>query len=194
MSTATMISSTRYTPLAKETMMDTPELVIAAQDVLRQGLRLLSTLSDAKYSRVVAAPFNASIGQHYRHVLEHFQCLINGLPVGEVNYDARQRNPRIENEAAFATTATGDVLNTLQTWTDATLGHYCASVSSVAYSSAAPSRIDSNIARELAYCIGHAIHHYAIIRLVCNEVGVSVPAEFGYAPSTIKYQSTMAAD
>jgi hypothetical protein len=54
--------------------------------------------------------------------------------------------------------------------------------------------IDSNIGRELAYCIGHAIHHYAIVRLICNEVGVEVPKDFGYAPSTLKHQSSLAAD
>jgi hypothetical protein len=173
---------------------DVPELVAAAQDVLLQGLDLLFQLGDPKYSQVARQPFNASIGGHYRHVLEHFHCLLEGLPAGTVNYDARRRNPRIENEVTFASIATCDVLRALKKWTGETLERKCTTVSSVAYRSDSAAMIDSNIGRELAYCIGHAIHHYAIVRLICNEVGIEAPRDFGYAPSTLKHQSSMAAD
>ncbi|HKM68174.1 MAG TPA: hypothetical protein VJX70_13480 [Candidatus Acidoferrum sp.] len=171
-----------------------PELILAGQDVLLQGFNLLFQLGDHKYSQKARAPFDASIGGHYRHVLEHFQCLIEGLPAGEVNYDARRRNSRIENEVIFATIFTCDILRALKKWTDATLERRCKTVSSVAYHSDSAAAIDSNIGRELAYCIGHAIHHYAIIRLICNEVDVEVPKDFGYAPSTLKHQSGLATD
>jgi uncharacterized damage-inducible protein DinB len=170
-----------------------PGLVIAAKDVLEQGLGLLGHI-EGKYSAVAASPFNASIGQHYRHVLEHFQCLLQGAASGEVNYDSRQRNPRIETETAYAGAATREVLQQIENWTDVTLQQRCTTVSTVAYHSDAPSTISSNLARELAYCIGHAIHHYAIIRLLCSHLGVQIPAEFGYAPSTLKFQSTMTVD
>src|SRR5437773_951430 len=52
-----------------------PELIVAAQDVLLQGLGLLFELGDRMYSHVTGTPFNASVGQHYRHVLEHFAIL-----------------------------------------------------------------------------------------------------------------------
>jgi len=171
-----------------------PGLVAAAQKVLLQGLDLLFKTNDCNYSTVVRAPFSASIGGHYRHVLEHFQCLIQGLATGSVNYDARQRNPRIENEVTFASIATCDVLQALKKWSERTLERKCTTVSSVAYHSDSAAMIDSNVGRELAYCIGHAIHHYAIVRLICNEVGVEVPKDFGYAPSTLKHQSSLAAD
>lgn len=178
---------------AKEIPFQTPELVIAAEEVLEQGLRLLDSSAE-KYSLVAPAPFAASIGQHYRHVLEHFHCLLEGAASGEVNYDSRKRNPRIENEIAYAGEATREVINKIQTWDDAALAQRCSTVSSLAYHSDSPSLISSNLGRELAYCIGHAIHHFAIIRLLCSHVGVEVPADFGYAPSTLKYQSSMAAD
>jgi hypothetical protein len=171
-----------------------PELVAAAQQVLLQGLNLLFQLGDRQYSHIARAPFNASIGGHFRHVLEHFHCLIEGRTAGEVNYDARRRNPRIENEVTFASIATCDVLRTLKKWNRQALECQCKTVSSVAYSPGAPPLLDSNIGRELSYCVAHAIHHYAIIRLICNEVGAEVPKEFGYAPSTQKHHSSLAAD
>ena len=174
--------------------METPELVGAAQDVLLQGLGLLFELKDHNYSHSVPAPFNASVGQHYRHVLEHFHSLIVGVRAGEVNYDARERNPRLQGEVTYASIATCDVLRALKGYTEDTLGRPCKVINSVGYSSPQAATFPSNISRELAYCIGHAIHHYAIIRLICHEVGITVPPEFGVAPSTLRHLSSASAD
>jgi hypothetical protein len=173
---------------------ETPELVAASQDVLLQGLELLFDLWDRTYSRVVEAPYNASIGQHYRHVMEHFQCLLRGMRSGEVNYDARDRNLRLESEVTFASIATCDILRGIKNYDSDTLSRPCKVIHSVSYEAAQPTAIESNVGRELAYCTGHAIHHYAIIRLICSQVGVNVPKEFGFAPSTLKYMSTLSAD
>ena len=182
-----------FTPRERASM-DTPELVDAAQEVLAQGLSLLFQLSDRTYASVASAPFNASVGQHFRHVLEHFQCLINGMRAGEVNYDARDRNHRLETEVTYSTVATCDVLRALKRYTDETLARDCKIIHSVGYGTVKPSSLESNVGRELAYCVGHAIHHYAIIRLVCNEIDVTVPPEFGFAPSTVKHMAALAAD
>lgn len=167
-----------------------PELVLAAHAVLAQGMALLGGLGDARYSAKAGAPFNASIGGHYRHVLEHFQCLLEGIDSGIVDYDARRRNLRIESEPAFALLATQTVIEQLASLSASSLRHDCMTVSSVAYESPASPTVHSSVARELAYCIGHAIHHYAMIRLICGVGGIELPAEFGYAPSTLKHQAT----
>lgn len=180
-------------PMNKATQ-QTPELVVASQDVLIQGLGLLFNIWDTTYSRVAEAPYSASIGGHYRHVLEHFQCVIRGIRSGEINYDARERNPRLETEVTYATIATCDVLRAIKNYTDAAVARPCKVVKSISYGSAPPSVIESNVGRELAYCVGHAIHHYAIVRLICSHIGVKVPNEFGIAPSTLKSRSSLAAD
>ncbi|GAC1670032.1 MAG: hypothetical protein PVS2B2_00230 [Candidatus Acidiferrum sp.] len=178
----------------REQRMETPEIIEAAQDVLSQGLGLLLDLGDHTYSRVVAAPISASIGQHYRHVLEHFQRLLQGLRTGEINYDARERNLRMQTEVAYASLTTCDILRELKLWTNGTLEGNCKVISIVGFRSSRPSCLESNIGRELAYCVGHAIHHYAIIRLVSGAIGISVPEEFGFAPATLHHMSTLAAD
>lgn len=168
------------------------EIVAAAQDVLLQGLGLLFELGNHTYSHVARDPFNASIGQHYRHVLEHFQSLVTGLRAGEINYDARERNLRMQTDVTYASIATCDILRALKRYPNEALTRNCTVINSVGYSAPGPSSFTSNISRELAYCAGHAIHHYAIIRLIGHEVGLPVPAEFGVAPSTIKYMNTVA--
>jgi hypothetical protein len=182
-----------HTPMSR-TAPTTPELIVACQDVLLQGLGLLFKLSDRTYAQFVEAPYSASIGGHYRHVLEHFHCVVRSIRSGEINYDARERNPGLETEVTYASIATCDVLRAIKNYNEAILNRASKVVNSVSYGSSEPSVIDTNVGRELAYCIGHAIHHYAIVRLICSQLGIDVPNEFGIAPSTLKYKSSMAAD
>ena len=182
-----------FTPMV-ESQMKTPGIIAAAQDVLMQGLGLLFELNDRTYAHAAPTPFNSSIGQHYRHVLEHFHSLIKGLPAEEINYDARERNARLQGEVTYASIATCDVLRALKLYTQETLARGCRVINSVGYGASQPSTFESNASRELAYCVGHAIHHYAIIRLICHEIGITVPTEFGVAPSTLKHMTSLAAD
>ena len=178
----------RHVPVEK------PEIVKAAQAVLNQGLDLLIKLDNASYSQIARAPFRASVGQHFRHIVEHFQAVIWGMRSGEVNYDARARNVRTENEVSHASVVTCEILRALNRLTKEDLSERCDVVASLGYGSCAPSRLQSNFGREVADCTAHAIHHYAIIRLICAELGVAVPDEFGYAPATLKHVADPAAD
>ncbi len=144
-------------PKAVERAMKTSTLMTDAREVLLQGLTLLFDLDDHRYSQVAGAPFNASIGQHYRHVIEHFQSLTRGLPSGEINYDARDRNVRLQSEVTYGSIATCDILRVLKRYTDETLARDCTVINSVGYGNAGASKFQSNIGRELAYCAGHAI-------------------------------------
>ena len=194
MSVALPVAYLSECPTVNKTSHPTPDLVVASQDVLLQALGLLFKIWDATYSRMAEAPYSASIGGHYRHILEQFQGLVRGIRSGEINYDARERNPRLETEVTYATIATCDVLRAIKNYTEESLARPCKVVSSVSYRSGVTSVTESNIGRELAYCVGHAIHHYAIVRLICSHLGVEVPKEFGIAPSTLKSRSSITAD
>jgi hypothetical protein len=184
------MSAVLQMPKAVEPAMKASTLMTDAREVLLQGLTLLFDLDDHRYSQVAGVPFNASIGQHYRHVLEHFQSLTRGLQSGRINYDARERSVRLQSEVTYGSIATCDILRALKRYTDELLARECNVTNSVGYSGVGPSTFQSNIGRELAYCAGHAIHHYAIIRLLCHQIGVDVPAEFGIAPSTLKHMAS----
>ena len=65
---------------------------------------------------------------------------------------------------------------------------------SVGYGETDTEAVKSNLAREVMFCVGHAIHHFAILRLLCAGVGVNLPYEFGVAPSTLKHLEAEAAE
>ncbi len=94
--------------------MNRSPLIAAVAEVLRQGESLLCVLDDEKYTRKLRPAFNSAIGGHYRHCLDHFQSLLDGLDADEVNYDHRKRDPRIENDRKFALAETHRILKACQ--------------------------------------------------------------------------------
>ena len=63
---------------------------------------VLSKLPQEDYTRPCAALSDSTIGQHVRHIIELFQCLLNQYDGGVINYDLRERNQAIENGVEFA--------------------------------------------------------------------------------------------
>jgi hypothetical protein len=169
-------------------------VVTAAEEVLKQGLSLLANLDSEQYAFVEPEPFNVSIGQHYRHVLDHFLCLASGVKVFEINYDKRARNPRLETDIHYARAVTLDLIQSVRKYDYETLSRPCSVLYSTAYGAGEPTPLVSVVERELAYCAGHAVHHYAIIKLLCSVYGVSTIPEFGVAPSSMKHLQSQAAN
>ena len=160
------------------------------RDVLQQGCLFLDRIGDETYARPLEGEFAGSLGAHYRHVLDHFLCLAEGLRTGEVNYDQRRRNPQLENSVACARLVTEGLTDELGQLSGETLQRECAVTYSVAYGESEDEAVRSNVAREIMFCVGHAIHHFAILKLLCAGVGLKLPYEFGIAPSTLKHLET----
>src|SRR6266516_2901734 len=76
---------------------DSRVLIESVIETLQQGETLLTEISDQTYTRKVPIAFNASIGGHYRHCLDHFRSLLDSAMNGDLNYDHRERGTLIEN-------------------------------------------------------------------------------------------------
>jgi hypothetical protein len=172
----------------------TKSLNTAVRDVLQQGFVFLKRVGDEPYARPLGGEFETSLGAHYRHVLDHFLCLSEGLQTGEVNYDQRRRNPQIESSVLCARLVTEGLIDELGGLSHEILRSECTVTYSVGYGETEAEAVRSNLAREVMFCVGHAIHHYAILRLLCAGVGVKLPYEFGVAPSTLKHLETVATE
>jgi hypothetical protein len=168
-------------------------LISAAEDVLRQGLALLDSVDDASYSRKEEGPWGSSIGAHYRHVLDHFLCPLEGLSRSQIDYDRRGRNRDIESSVQAARLATHKLIEELLALPNDALHRDCTVAYSVNYGDCDAQSVPSTVARELMFCVGHAIHHYAIMKLLCSQRAVGLHNKFGLAPSTLKYQQVQAA-
>jgi hypothetical protein len=158
------------------------------QNVFVQLTETLNQLSADEYIQPSKTLFNASIGQHVRHIIELFLCLEKGYESGVVNYEKRKRDYQIETNKDLANQLLKDIYHRLEKPnTDLVMEaeDYENTAGIVA--------IPSNYYREIAYNLEHTIHHMALIRVGVNEVStIELPQEFGVAYSTIKYRQQCA--
>lgn len=173
--------------------MSVVSLKAAVEAVLLQGCNLLRVVSPAQYARRADGPDGASLGAHYRHVLDHFWCLLDGIEGGHVNYDARRREARLETSLEAAQAVTEDLIARFRGLPDDLLRRECTVVYSVGYGESEALAVDSNVVREVMFCVGHAIHHFAILKLLGAAIPLKLPFEFGVAPSTLKHLEAQAA-
>jgi len=163
-------------------------LLASARDVLAQGSALLLALDDVAYATKLPAAFNASIGGHIRHSLDHFRSVLDGLDADEINYDARTRDPRIENVRAVALVAARRQLRETESLDADVMDRPIRVRAKVSYAGEESPAAMTTVGREIMFCVIHAIHHYALIGVMCGLLGVRLPEGFGVAPATVKYE------
>jgi uncharacterized damage-inducible protein DinB len=166
---------------------DIRRILDAAVAILRQGEELLSALSPDTYAQKVPVVFNASIGGHYRHCLDHFTSLVRGLEGGAVDYDHRERDTRLETQPALALALTRQMRMALERLAPEALDMPVAARCEVSYARGQSPTTRSTLARELVYVIAHAIHHYALISVMARLLKAGLPEHFGVAPSTVAH-------
>ena len=163
----------------------------AADAILGQGEQLLVVLSDEQYSRKLSLAMNSSIGEHYRHCLEHFQSLLNAVELDRVDYDRRQRDPQVETQRWKALQLTGALQRRLREISEVILARRIIAACQVNYCPTTSFPTQSSVAREMVYVVAHAIHHYALIAILARSMSISLPAHFGVAPSTLSHRGDL---
>lgn len=186
----TLLMADEFRTVREKHLADQRRIVDGAIAILRQGEDLLGALSADAFTRRVPIAFNAAIGGHYRHCLDHFASLLRALDQDEVNYDHRERDTRIETQPEFALAVTRQMRARLQELPaevlDATIKARC----EISYAHGDSPATGSTFGREMVYAIAHAIHHYALISVMARLMDVKLPEHFGVAPSTVAHQRT----
>jgi hypothetical protein len=155
-------------------------------EVVRQLTDLLKQLKPKEYSQPLAVLNRSSIGQHTRHVVEFYQCLLKGVRGGIVDYDARERDLLLENDLDF----TINCLEEIEKYIDQIKNPNEPLLLLVSYCTDNQYFIETNFLREMVYLVEHSIHHYALIRIGLQEnfSNIFIPKNFGVAYSTVKHR------
>lgn len=159
--------------------------VNVAIDVLSQFRGVIIQLNNVEYVAPLQIFNGSSIGKHGRHIIEFFQCLMKSTTEGTVNYDARIRYLRLEEDVQYSV----DVLDKITAYLlDNNFNNMRISLVSE-FGNDTQTTIPTNFNRELIYLIEHSIHHFALMRIGIQEnfPHVNLPDCFGVAYSTIKY-------
>lgn len=165
------------------------ELIQAVIETLDQGEALLAQMSDETYTRKLPVAFNAAVGGHYRHCLDHFRSLLDAAATGDLNYDHRERGTLIEQDRGAALAATRELRQGYARLEPVLLARPLVVTCKTSYAASGSQVSPSTVGREIMYAVAHAVHHYALIGIMAGLMGVPLPAGFGVAPSTIKHQT-----
>ncbi len=164
------------------------QLQQAVNNVFVQLAETIRQLTPEQYSQPCGNLVNNTIGQHVRHIIELFQCLENGYPESQVNYEKRKRDKQIESNKDLALQLLQDIHSNLSRPDKELTLH-----ASYDDHSQEPIAIKTNYFREIAYNLEHTIHHMALIRVGINEVAdITIPEDFGVASSTVKHRKQCA--
>jgi len=150
--------------------------------LLEQGAGIAETAARAGLA------FESQIGPHLRHVIEHYDALLSGLDRGVIDYDRRCRERALERDPVLArgrcaTLAEGFSARLAQPWPESL-------VVAIDGGLAGDDRYVSTSTplRELLFVAGHAVHHYALLRLLLQQRGVILPESIGKAPATLRHE------
>ena len=164
-------------------------LVQAVLDTLAQGEELLQELDDDAYTSKLPVAFQASIGGHYRHCLDHFRSLLQAIEGSPLNYDARERNTLVENDRFAALNATRTLRTEYEQLAAPGLSRHLEVTCKTSYSQSGPQCSSSTVGREMMYVVAHAVHHYALMGIMAGLMGIRTPPGFGIAPATLKHRA-----
>lgn len=146
---------------------------------------LLNGLTNEEYTKSLPVLFNASLGQHVRHVLECYICLIKGIPIGVVDYDRRERDQKIECNVVHAIFVIDSICEAIDRMNQNATLQFCGDCGLHERNRFS---ITSNCERELMHNLDHAIHHQALIKIGLNSIDrlYLISDDFGVAPSSLR--------
>jgi hypothetical protein len=165
--------------------LNTSALQNANREALNQLVKVVEQFQNKDYAKPLAILSNNSIGMHFRHILEFYDCLLKGYENEIVEYDNRPRRQLLEESPYHAIEFAIELNQKLLHLIDKPL-----TLSSNLTSSATDSTlISSSFYRELTFTIEHTIHHFAILKiaLLSSFPEIELPENFGMAYSTIRY-------
>ncbi len=153
-------------------------------EVLEELQGFLDQLRSEDFSEVSSVLRTSSIGQHVRHILEMYECLISQYASGIVCYEHRNRDNVLETDLDQAISKIKNIRSSIQLadkeiYLKLTL-------------ESGKDTVQSSYFRELWYNLEHCIHHQALIKVACNQLDyISLPVGFGVARSTIDYVKSL---
>lgn len=161
--------------------------------VLRQGRDLVRALDDEAYTKNAPTLALSGVGPHLRHVVdfyERFLAALESAPTDDgpysirIDYDARDRDPRLETDPQHAVGVLERAIERLRAVVDHPAG---ANDTTLQVRGDGSPWTDSTVSRELQSLVSHTVHHYALIAIAVRSQGGEPETEFGVAPSTLRH-------
>ncbi len=142
---------------------------------------LLSILTNEELSNNSVPPYFSSLGCHIRHILDFYDCVINVDSNKRIDLTARKRNHKIECDSKAAVQYLNVIIEKLNN-IEFQLDEKVFVIDDLGLGK---TEIQYTMEAILAQANSHAIHHYAIMSYILDNLGIVLQdEEFGYNPTT----------
>ena len=165
-------------------------LLAVIDNIFFQMKVYLDQIGEDRYREKLEIFSGSSIGQHTRHIIEFFLCLVNQLEAKLINYDQRDRKRDIEEDPASAVRILDSLSNILR---EVQAPESLQLVTCYGGGTSDQTQVETTFERELLYNIEHAIHHLAMIKIGLKAIAseMDLPSDFGIAQSTLSYRKNI---
>lgn len=125
----------------------------------------------------------SGISAHFRHNLDFVNGFLNGIEAGKIDYNRRERDTRVEQNRQYAAKSFRFAIRRLQNLPPEI------TEKKVSVRSEIEENLwhESSASRELEFLHSHTVHHHALVAERLESFGINVSADFGVAPSTLKF-------
>lgn len=154
---------------------------------LEQAVHLVENLTDTQYADPAPLKMGSSVGAHLRHCIDHYDNALAGIPRQRIDYDARRREVRLETSRVDGLAKLRELAEGLRAISELPDQRLMVKMDCGDEETEACWWTESSIRRELQFLISHTVHHFAIIKMALTAAGLTVGADFGMAPSTLRY-------
>ncbi|KAG9326478.1 hypothetical protein KVV02_001657 [Mortierella alpina] len=162
------------------------------------------------YTKPSVLACQGTIGKHVRHLHDHYRLLLSTYPPNKnssvsdewiLDYDRRSREVPMETDIDHAIQELERlqfILQKYQTPVDPSTPSQTMDITvptnllqpitlqATIDPMHSPVSFQTTFGRELWFCSLHAVHHFAMIKVICGEFGMALTEGFGLAPSTVK--------
>ena len=162
--------------------------------ILLELRSLIEKFTPQSFTQKNKTLFGASIGEHFRHIIEFYLCCLNRPIATEVNYDLRKRDKQLEVDIRKGIDTIDHILKSIHQVSDQDnfLLQFdnCLEIKKKKLKK----QIHTSIFRELVYCMDHCIHHQSLIKIALLEQELIhlVDDNFGVSFSTQSYRNQCA--
>lgn len=153
---------------------------------------VLQVIDEQAYTQPLEVFNGATLGQHFRHILDFYRCLHKGISTAQtIDYERRERDVLVEQHPSDAVQAFIEVRDGIERCNTDVQVQVRADFS-VRLEDTRPV-VQSSVGRELMFAYDHAVHHLAIIKIGLRAAfpHIMVKDHLGVAPSTIKFRSVV---
>jgi len=151
---------------------------------LKKSNNLINSLTNDVLSNQSVSPYYSCIGSHIRHILDFYDCIIEGFPNRNIDLTNRKRDLKMHECCDYAIKNINRVISNLESMSEIGVDTMLIVSDDLGLGK---TNITYTFGALLAQANSHAIHHYAIVSYILDRLNIAIEDEnFGYNPTTPK--------